>query len=268
MAGLGRMRSMTKATDDTDAGGANGWATRTRVTPTVLAQILERDIRSGRYRVGDRLPTELELQDRYGASRYCVREALQQLKRTGMVSARAGIGHAVTASQPHETDRFMRSAITLPELVQSSNTRLRLLAVETLRVDRELAVRAGFAQGSEVVHVRALRMKTTPALPTALLSIYLPPAHAGVVDSIDEQTEAFHVMIERLCRVTIQEVRQRIVATTADAASAGPLQARLGEPCLEIDRQFLDSKGQIIFASLGLYPSDRFSHDTAFQVMR
>nr|WP_255592523.1 GntR family transcriptional regulator [Bordetella sp. BOR01] len=246
----------------------DGWTRRARLSPAVLAQLLEGDIQNGRYKVGDRLPTELELQDKYGVSRYCVREALQQLKNAGMVAARAGIGHAVAASRPMEPQRYMRSAITLPELVQSANTRLGLLQTQTLRVDHELASRTGFPEGIEVIQVKVLRNKLAQALPTAVLTIYLLPEHAIVIDSIDGQSEAFHVMLERLCGVTIQEVRQRILAVNATGTDASALQATEGQASLEITRQFLDATARVIFASIGVYPSDRFSHDTSFQVVR
>jgi len=174
----------------------------------------------------------------------------------------------VAASRPTEPQRYMRSAITLPELVQSANTRLRLLQTQSLRVDQDLASRTGFPAGSEVIQVKALRNKLAQALPTAILTIYLWPEHAVVIDSIDGQSEAFHVMLERLCGVTIQEVRQRILAVNAASADASALQVPEGQPSLEITRQFLDAAAQVIFASIGVYPSDRFSHDTSFQVVR
>ncbi|MBO9357454.1 GntR family transcriptional regulator [Bordetella petrii] len=263
---MGQMKSSKTAA--VGAVSPQAWGRRARLPHTALAQLLETEIQSGRYKVGDRLPTELELQQKYGVSRYCVREALQQLKDAGMVAARAGIGHAVTASQPVEPLRYMRSAITLPELVQSANTRLQLLHTRHVRVDADLAARTGFPPGLDVIEVRALRIKLALAMPTAILTIYLQAGHAMVIDNIEGQPDAFHVMIERLCDVTIQEVRQRILAVNAKAADASALQATKGQASLEITRQFLDSAGQVIFASIGVYPSDRFSHDTSFQVVR
>ena len=54
----------------------------------------------------------------------------------------------------------------------------------------------------------------------------------------------------------------------ADAKSARSLQLQPRQPCLKVTRRFLDAEGRVIFGSVGLYPSDRFGHDTAFKVRR
>lgn len=64
-------------------------------------------IRSGRFSVGDRLPTELELVDELGVSRSAVREAVQALSFAGVLSVRQGGGTFVTDLEPA---RVLRSA--------------------------------------------------------------------------------------------------------------------------------------------------------------
>jgi GntR family transcriptional regulator of arabinose operon len=55
-------------------------------------QTLERDIRSGRLKAGDRLPSEADLERRFGASRITVGRAVGDLKLAGLVDRRAGSG--------------------------------------------------------------------------------------------------------------------------------------------------------------------------------
>jgi DNA-binding transcriptional MocR family regulator len=57
-----------------------------------VSQALLEDISAGRYEVGARLPSEAELEKRFGVSRHTVREAMRRLRDLGVVSARAGIG--------------------------------------------------------------------------------------------------------------------------------------------------------------------------------
>lgn len=49
-------------------------------------------IRERRLGIGDALPTERELEDRFGASRNTIREALQVLKAYGMIEVRPKVG--------------------------------------------------------------------------------------------------------------------------------------------------------------------------------
>src|SRR6478736_2804611 len=91
-----------------------------------LARVLTDEIESGRYKVGDKIPTEAELQQRFDVSRHTVREALRDLKARGLVLARAGVGTVVRAKAPHA--RFMQGIGTLKELIQFVEaTRMKVL---------------------------------------------------------------------------------------------------------------------------------------------
>jgi GntR family transcriptional repressor for pyruvate dehydrogenase complex len=63
----------------------------TRASTEVIAQIREA-IFGGRYRPGDRLPTERELARQFGVSRVTIRDALRALEAVGLVEVRVG-GH-------------------------------------------------------------------------------------------------------------------------------------------------------------------------------
>ena len=55
-------------------------------------EALRSQISSGVWKVGDRLPSEGELAERYGVNRLTVRVALQKLNALGVVETRAGAG--------------------------------------------------------------------------------------------------------------------------------------------------------------------------------
>jgi GntR family transcriptional regulator len=57
-----------------------------------IAEDLREQIESGRIEPGSRLPTELELRERYGASRNTVRDAIKWLMNLGLVETRPGEG--------------------------------------------------------------------------------------------------------------------------------------------------------------------------------
>ena len=64
-----------------------------------LAETLEREIRDGRLKPGDRLPTEAALSASAGVSRTVVREAVAALKAAGLVETRQGAGAFVIEPQ-------------------------------------------------------------------------------------------------------------------------------------------------------------------------
>lgn len=64
-----------------------------------LADAIAADIEAGKYKVGQRLPTERELAEEMGVSRPTLREALIALEMLGMIEARHGLGIYVTRAQ-------------------------------------------------------------------------------------------------------------------------------------------------------------------------
>jgi DNA-binding FadR family transcriptional regulator len=65
-----------------------------------IARAIRDDILRGRYRPGERLPSERELARALEVSRASVREALAALQLRGVVETRAGAGTFVTAEPP------------------------------------------------------------------------------------------------------------------------------------------------------------------------
>lgn len=96
----------------------NSVASKTEQAMEALASM----IRSGRYQVGDKLPTENELVAELGMSRTAVREAVKALSFVGVLRVRQGDGTYVTgleASQLLRSAGFaldLSSPQTLPEL--------------------------------------------------------------------------------------------------------------------------------------------------------
>src|SRR6056297_4118287 len=62
-----------------------------------IAAALRSDLSDGRYRPGDKLPTEAALAERFGVNRHTVRHAISTLVADGLVRTRRGSGAFVAA---------------------------------------------------------------------------------------------------------------------------------------------------------------------------
>jgi GntR family transcriptional regulator len=230
-----------------------------------VARVLTGEIESGRYKVGQKIPTEAELQQRFAVSRHTVREALRDLKDRGLLVARAGIGTVVRAKAPPTS--FMHGVGTLEEVIQFGEaTRMRLLSNEPVIADAALAEQVGAREGQELHRVTLLRFRPREAVPAGLLHIYLRPEHADVVAQIEGSREPVLRLVERRHGPRIAEVVQQIVAATLRTAEARALKSRAGKPALLVTRQYFDAQDRLLMATVGLYPSDRFSHNTRFRI--
>src|SRR5215213_9567021 len=58
----------------------------------IVFEALRQEIEAGRWKDGDRLPSEADLVRQYGASRITVGRAVRDLQRAGLVERRAGSG--------------------------------------------------------------------------------------------------------------------------------------------------------------------------------
>jgi len=230
-----------------------------------LARHLSDQILSGRYPVGKTIPTEAELQQRFDVSRHTVREALRELKSRGLLSARAGVGTVVRAQAPMSS--FMQGASTLEEVIQFGEaTRMKLLASESVVADAALAEQIGARAGQELQRLSLLRHRPREALPAGWVQIYIRPEHAQVAGQVEGAREPVLRLVERRYGVRIAEVVQQIVAATLTAAQAKVLKSTGGKPALHVTRQYFDTQDRLLMATVGLYPSDRFSHNTRFRI--
>lgn len=84
-----------------------------------LADQIAAEIEAGKYKVGERLPTERELADAFGVSRPTLREALIALEMLGMIEARHGLGIYVTRAQLPVTAQTYDFEIGAFELIEA-----------------------------------------------------------------------------------------------------------------------------------------------------
>ena len=92
---------------------------------TDVANKLEHLLFSGKYAVGERLPTERELQKMFQVGRGTIREAVRILEQKGWVDVKRGVKGGIFVSQPnlkHLTENMLvllqRSDITLEHLIE------------------------------------------------------------------------------------------------------------------------------------------------------
>jgi DNA-binding FadR family transcriptional regulator len=109
---------------------------------------LEREIRAGDLPVGNKLPTEAEIMQRFDVSRTVVREALSRLQASGLVETRHGIGTFVSTPEP--TGNFRISS-------QDFATVADVIAVLELRISLETEAAGLAAQRRTDAHLAALQ---------------------------------------------------------------------------------------------------------------
>lgn len=224
-----------------------------------LARDLSEGIAAGRFAVGTLLPTEFELCEQYGLSRYAVRKALDQLQELGLISRRKNVGTRVEAMRPQAG--FTQSIATVEELARFGAEHVRTVqSINEVVTDLALANDLGCPGGTRWLHIACLRMEGgKKARPICWLDLYIDPAYADIGELVRNAPETLaSTLIEERYGRRIARIRQSIEAVLIPRERSDDLCAEAGAPALQITRHYLDAADQVFEISVSLHPADRF----------
>jgi GntR family transcriptional repressor for pyruvate dehydrogenase complex len=232
-----KAKSIAKAADTAGPRGPVQFrpAARVPLSQVVFEQTMA-EIREGRLRPGDRLPTELELVKLFQVSRSSVREALRGLVALGIVETKAGRGAIVAAkaqvpiaSLPRhaDLDNLERQALLdLLEVREALETKAALLAVERATEDDIATLRRLHEAVVRDVEAGRSYFKTNAAFHRAIAEAAHNPLLAETIAQVGGQVRAYRERLMReITSMPRQDVRehgaivQAIAARRADRAA-------------------------------------------------
>ncbi|QHI97848.1 UTRA domain-containing protein [Xylophilus rhododendri] len=230
----------------------------------LLAQALAGDIASGRYPVGAVIPTEQVLCQRYAVSRHTVRQALNELKNQGLLSAQAGVGTTVRARP--QSARFSSGLGAISELLQFvGETRMRIQSQDEVLADAELAGLLRCEPGQAWREIRCVREMREAGAPIAYVVMYIRAEFVQAIEGFQTFEQPVYAILEEHYGLRIVEVQQSIAAEFLPADMAQALCAEAGSPALQIVRHFSDRDGRVIQTSVGYYPHGRYRQQSTFR---
>lgn len=198
-------------------------------------------IQSGELGPGAALPTEKELQERYGVSRAPVRQALARLENEGHILRTPGRGTEVVAHQVTPTVNLSGFAHFYNSMTDSLSSRI--LKMEMVPADEEVALHLRLAPGALVMKVH--RVRTISGQPTAYMTNYF--AMADFAFEFPE-TGAEHLSLQQFIRQTFRRdetaVQEDLEAIHVPPEVAQVLHLPLGAAVLFVTRRGWDSQQQ------------------------
>lgn len=138
-----------------------------------IKDLLHKQIETGSYGVGARLPSERELAQRYQVSRMTARQALQLLAQEGLTHSRVGKGTFVSAPKIKQELRALTS-FSEDMRQRGLHATSRVVVAELRAVDGTVADRLAIAPGSEIVVLSRVRLANDQ--PLALETSHIPHA--------------------------------------------------------------------------------------------
>jgi DNA-binding GntR family transcriptional regulator len=128
-------------------------------------------IRTKHYPLGSVLPTEHELQQKFNASRYAVRESLRELVAMGLIARKPKTGSVVVSV--HEERSFVQSHGSIDDLfTYIKNSKLIVLDSKEVRISTKQFNDLALPVGATWKKIKVLRQKIKPALPLVASEIF------------------------------------------------------------------------------------------------
>jgi GntR family transcriptional regulator len=231
-----------------------------------IVRVLQKEITNGKHPVGARLPTESALCRRFSVSRHTVREALRQLRESGLVSPRQGSGTTVAAAEP---SFYLHPVASVTDLMQYAvSTRYEVSGSRFVIANAKLARRLGCSAGRRWLHTEGLRYPPDGSPPICWTDVYVHSAYAGVRSLIGKKTGPIYTWIEEMYDERVVEVVQTLRAVTVPPVIAAKLEVAPGSAALEIERVYKSAKHRVIEVAFNLHPADRFSYAIALRPER
>jgi len=150
-------------------------------------QIIEhyrQEIRAGRLKDGDMLPSGREIAARFGVSPATAAKVVGGLQALGLVTPRPGAGTMVTAGRP-SADRARGGPILITLASRSParpGDRARVLDAETVQAPQHVAAQLGAGPLAQVIRRRQATIRDGAT--AALLTSWFPAALAGTIPGL------------------------------------------------------------------------------------
>ena len=198
-----------------------------------LKEIIRAHIENGDWAVGNQIPSEPELCERYDISRTVVRQALKELAYEGLLVREKGRGTYV--SEPKISEGLIQELTGFYEDMLERGIRpvSQVLKQQVTAANAKIATHLGLPVGTPVIEVQRLRFVNNE--PIVLVTTYLPYAICPGLLEADLRQQSLYKFIEDKCGLFISRGHRTIEAVPADEYEAQLLQIEKGSPLILLD---------------------------------
>jgi GntR family histidine utilization transcriptional repressor len=218
-------------------------------------------IRTGELGNKQRLPSENYLVERLNVSRMTVHRALRELKSEGLIVRVPGRGSFVSMEKPRST--LLETQDIAEEIRgRGSAYHCRVVIVEEVRADREIATALGLRPGEAVFHSAIVHEEN--GSPVQFEERWINPAVAPGYLEQDFTQRTPHRFLTMSAPIT--EVEHILHAIRPDPRVQKLLRVDENEPCLLLARRTW-SGSQTATRSFFVFPGERYSLGGRYKVM-
>ena len=233
-------------------------------TPLYLqvSQALERQIASGEFPPGSRLPGDIEISEKHGVSLITARAAMRVLIDKKRIVRYPGKGSFVLTDDQGPADWRLGSIADLVLIGKKSE--FVLLERRLCVPPKWVAEKYSLARGEKLYLFRTAR--ETRGERFTVTDIYHPLAigkriKPQDIEMLKAQSKLMITVAQEKSGLRAHSIRQFLSADLADAQTAKDLRIESGVPYLLVERDFYSEDGQLIQTGRSKYRVDRFRYE-------
>ena len=222
-----------------------------------IKELILQSLKSGEWKPGEAIPSEMELAARFRVSQGTVRKAIDELAADNLVIRRQGKGTFVaTHAEQHVRYRFLKLMPDSGDRDSEGPAQRTVLECKRVRASAEVARALSLRTGDAVVQVR--RVLSFGGVPTILEDLWLPGnAFKGLTA---EQAAGYqgptYAMFEIEFGVRLVRAEEKIRAVLPDAQQAAALKVSQQAPLLSVERIAYTYNDVPMELRRGLYRTD------------
>ena len=225
-----------------------------------IRDALRQQIASGKYREGDRLPSESELVEEFDAARMTVRHALGLLVHEKLIVRSPGRGSFVAPRRTGATiDSSSPMSFEEQMSAQGRTPGLKLLGFKRIAATDEVAARLRLEPGAPVWRLERLRFVDEDL--TGLEIRHMLDDVGRRIRTSDTQATSTFDLIEAALGGPLDTVDVDMYAAAADEGIAAKLKLRRGAPILVREHIAHDAARRVVLFGHSIYRGNlRFRH--------
>lgn len=221
-----------------------------------LKDLLLGDIKEGRLKANQRIPTELELSQQFQISRMTVRKALAELVDEGVLAKKQGKG---TFVQEEKMTEDLSSPNSFTHLCRRNGKEPGGRTLKfTLQEARERDRRSLQLADNEQV-IRVERVRTADNVPVMLENLYFPGHLKNILTENLNDVSLYQILKEKYGLYSGNSVME-ISVCEATPEEASVLEIKTGKPCLLMEEIVYDQYNKPLHRTKSVLRGDKFKY--------
>ncbi|MDF3001572.1 MAG: GntR family transcriptional regulator [Bacillota bacterium] len=209
----------------------------------MLSKEIEHMLETEGYKEKQKLPSERDLAEYFGAQRLTIRAALQSLVQKGILISRERQGYYIAPKRIQYTLNHTSSFKMMIERMGFTSY-VKLLEFEKIKLTDTLTQKTMLAEGTEVFRIMRLRFGNKD--PIALERSYIVCDLAKDLSEEDVHNKSLYDTLKNKYRLSIDQSRHRVSVVYANGLESELLKVSPAKPLIKYHGLVYEKKGRLL----------------------